>query len=206
MSLRLSGGFRIKPLGVSINPNANISRGRNRSFLNGNIVSSNTRSLNLGTSLNYAVGSDLQLNNRISYTRRQVAYMYNDLADQNFTTVSNNLSLNVSLPYDLRFTLSSNLIYNANVALGANNTTIHMANVSMEKLFLKKALSLKASVSDVFNNSRNTSRYASDTYILESVNMGMRRYFLMSLSYRIRKFGEKAAAPGNNLINRIMIF
>ncbi|MGF1925476.1 MAG: outer membrane beta-barrel protein, partial [Bacteroidia bacterium] len=76
--------------------------------------------------------------------------------------------------------------------LGANNNTIHTANVSMEKMFLGKSLSLKASISDVFNNSRNSSRFASDTYITESVNLGMRRYFLMSLSYRIKKFGAKA--------------
>ena len=136
-------------------------------------------------------------------TFREVAYHYNNLANQNFTSMFNNLSLNAALPYDLRFILASNVAFNANVGLGANNNTIHTADVSMEKMFLKKSLSLKASVSDVFNNSRNTSRFASDTYILESVNLGMRRYFLMSLTYRIKKFGDNRAVPSPP---RIMMF
>ncbi len=190
-SARLGGSFKIKSLGLTFNPNVSIAGGKNVSFLNTKKVSSNTRTFNFGATVNYAVGSDLQFSNRISMNLREVAYNYNNLVDQNFTSVFNNLSLNAALPYDLRFILTSNVTFNANVGLGTNNNTIHTANVSMEKMFLKKSLSLKASVSDVFNNSRNTWRVASDTYILESVNLGMRRYFLMSLTYRIKKFGAK---------------
>ncbi|MES2650780.1 MAG: outer membrane beta-barrel protein [Bacteroidota bacterium] len=190
-SARLGGSFKIKSLGLTFNPNVSMAGGKNVSFLNTKKVSSNTRTFGFGTTVNYAVGSDLQFSNRVNVNLREVAYNYNNLATQNFTSVFNNLSLNAALPYDLRFILTSNVTFNANVALGANNNTIHTANVSMEKMFLKKSLSLKASVSDVFNNSRNTSRVASDTYILESVNLGMNRYFLMSLTYRIKKFGAK---------------
>ncbi|RYG21179.1 MAG: hypothetical protein EOO07_03275, partial [Chitinophagaceae bacterium] len=188
---RLGGSFKIKSLSLTFNPNVNVSASKSISFLNKAIVSSNSISYGISTNVNYAIGSDLQFSNRISYNLREVNYNYNNLATQNFTSVYNNLSLNVALPYDLRFVLTSNMVFNANVALGANNNSIHTANVSMEKMFLKKSLSLKGSVSDVFNNSRNASRFASDTYILESVNLGMRRYFLMSLTYRIKKFGAK---------------
>ncbi len=191
-SARLGGSFKIKSLGLTFNPNVSIAGGKNVSFLNTKKVSSNTRTFGFGTNMNYAVGSDLQFSNRINVNLREVAYNYSNLADQKFTSVFNNLSLNAALPYDLRFILTSNVTFNANVGLGANNNTIHTANVSMEKMFLKKSLSLKASVSDVFNNSRNASRFASDTYILESVNLGMRRYFFISLTYRIKKFGAKA--------------
>ncbi|SFH30586.1 outer membrane beta-barrel protein [Pedobacter insulae] len=200
---RLSGSFKIKSLGLTVSPNVNYNAGKNVTFLNKEIVSSNTQAIGLGASLNYALGADLQFSNRINANLREVAYHYNNLATQNFTTIFNNLSLNAALPYNLRFGLTSNVVYNANVGLGANNNTIHTANVSMEKLFLKKSLSLKASVSDVFNNSRNSSRYASDTYILESVNLGMRRYFLMSLTYRIKKFGAKES---NNSFRAISVF
>ncbi len=189
---RVGGSFKIKSLSLTFNPNVNFTVGKNVSFLNKAMVSTNINSYSVGTNVTYAVGSDLQFSNRISYSIRETNYNYNNLATQNFTSVYNSLNLNAALPYDLRFILTSNVNYNANVALGANNNTIHTANVSMEKMFLKKSLSLKASVSDVFNNSRNTSRYASETYILESVNLGMRRYFLMSLTYRIKKFGAKA--------------
>ncbi len=189
---RVGGSFKIKSLSLTFNPNVNFTVGKNVSFLNKAMVSTNINSYSVGTNVTYAVGSDLQFSNRISYSIRETNYNYNNLATQNFTSVYNSLNLNAALPYDLRFILTSNVNYNANVALGANNNTIHTANVSMEKMFLKKSLSLKASVSDVFNNSRNASRYASETYILESVNLGMRRYFLMSLTYRIKKFGAKA--------------
>lgn len=190
---RISGSLNVKPLGLTFNPSVNVSAGRNVSFLNGALVKSATRSFGAGMVMNYAIGADLQLSNRINYNLRNIAYNYNNLATQNFTTVSNYLNLNVSLPYAFRFSMSSNVFFNANVALGANNTTLHTANVSMEKLFLKKSLSLKASVSDVFNNSRNATRFASETYIMESVNLGMRRYFLLSLNYRLKKFGSTAA-------------
>lgn len=200
VGVRLGGSFRIKQLSLSFNPNVNFSAGKNVSFLNREMVSSTTKTYGVSTNVNYAVGSDLQLSNRISYTLREVNYNYNNLANQNFTSIYNTLSLNAALPYDLRFVLNSNVSYNANVALGANNNTIHTANVSMEKMFIKKSLSLKASVSDVFNNSRNASRFASDTYILESVNLGMRRYFLMSLTYRIKKFGAKETQSPMSII------
>ncbi|HTM97247.1 MAG TPA: outer membrane beta-barrel protein [Pedobacter sp.] len=200
---RLGGSFKIKSLSLTFNPNVSVSAGKNKSFLNKEVVSSNTRSIGFGTNVNYALGADLQFSNRINFNLREVNYNYSNLAAQNFTSIYNNLSLNAALPYDFRFTLTSNVGYNANVGVGANNNTIHTANVSMEKMFIKKSLSLKASVSDVFNNSRSSSRFASDTYILESVNLGMRRYFLMSLTYRIKKFGAKET---NNPFRGISIF
>lgn len=194
LSARISGGFKVKSLGLTIYPNFNISMSKNTSFLNRVLVKSSAVGYNFGASLNYAIGSDLQFSNRINGSIRDLSYDYNNLPDAKFTSVFNNLSLVTSLPYDLRFTLTSNITYNANVSLGTDNNTIHTANVSFEKLFLKKSLSLKATVSDVFNNSRNSSRFASDTYILESVNLGMRRYFLLALTYRLKKFGAAASS------------
>ncbi|MES2416609.1 MAG: outer membrane beta-barrel protein [Bacteroidota bacterium] len=193
-SARTGGSFKIKRLGLTFGPSANISSSKNVSFLNGKMVNSSSLAYGFGTSMNYTIGTALQFSNRINFNLRETKYDYDHLAAQNFTAVFNNLSLNVTMPYDFRFTLNSNLVYNANISLGNNNNTIHTANVSMEKMFFNKALGLKMSVSDVFNNSRNTSRFASDTYILESVNLGMRRYFLMSLTYRIKKFGAKEAS------------
>ncbi len=193
---RISGGFKIKRLFLTINPNAGVSSSHNNSFLNKNIVSSNSINYSLGLGLNYAPSADLQFFNRTSGSIRKVKYDYNNLASNSFRSVYNNLTLNAALPYNLRFILASNLNYNANIGIGANNNVIHTANVSMEKMFLKKSLSLKASVSDVFNNSRNSSRYASDTYILESIDLNMRRYFLLGLTYRIKKFGS--ASPSSS--------
>jgi hypothetical protein len=197
---RVSGSFKIKSLGVTISPNFNIATSKNTSFLNRAKVKSSALSYNFGGALNYAIGSDLQFSNRINGSIRNVSYDYNNLPDAKFTTIFNNLSLTTSLPYDLRFTLASNVVYNANVSLGSDNNTIHTANVSFEKLLMKKALSLKATVSDVFNNSRNSSRFASDTYILESVNLGMRRYFLLALTYRLKKFGGAAVSSPPSVI------
>lgn len=194
---RLAGSIKAKSLGLTFNPNVGVTYNKNRSFLNNDIVSSQSVSYSYGMGVTYAIGSDLQLFNRIGGSSRVVSYNYNNLESNTFTSIYNNLSLNAALPYDFRFTLQSNLTYNANVGLGTNNNTIHLANVGFEKLFMKKSLSLKATVSDVFNNSRNSSRYASDIYILESVNLGMRRYFLLGLTYRLRKFGTSGtpAAP-----------
>lgn len=197
---RLSGSIRAKSLGLTFNPSISLNYGHNISFLNNSVVSSNSTSYNAGLGINYAIGSDLQLFNRITYNKRNLSYNYNNLPDNSFTSVYNNLSLNAALPYDLRFTLQSNLSYNSNIALGTNNNTIHMANVSFEKLFMKKALSLKATLSDVFNNSRNTSRFANEIYVTENVNLGMRRYFLLGLTYRLRKFGAPAGVAPPNIM------
>lgn len=186
---RLGGSFKIKSLGLTFSPSVSVNSSKNVSFLNREKVSSSAISYSIGTLVTYMIGADLQFTNRINANIREVSYNYNNLPNANFTSVFNNLSLNASLPYELRFTLNSNVVYNANVGIGANNNTIHTANVSFEKMFMKKALSLKATVSDVFNNSRNSSRFASDAYILESVNLGMRRYFLLALTYRLKKFG-----------------
>ncbi|MGF1926325.1 MAG: outer membrane beta-barrel protein, partial [Bacteroidia bacterium] len=108
-SARLGGSFRIKSLGLTFNPNVNVGRAKNVSFLNQERVSSNSTSLGVGTSVNYALGTDLQFSNRISATFREVAFNYNNLADQNFTSIFNSLSLNAALPYELRFILTSNV-------------------------------------------------------------------------------------------------
>ncbi len=190
---RVGGSFKIKSLGLTFTPYVSVATAKNKSFLNREKVTSSSVSYNLSGAINYVIGSDLQFSNRINAKLREVSYDYNNLPNANFTSIFNNLSLNVSLPYELRFTLSSNVAYNANVGIGANNNTIHTANVSFEKMFLKKALSLKATVSDVFNNSRNSSRFATDAFILDSVTLGMRRYVLFALSYRLKKFGGAAS-------------
>lgn len=200
MSSRLGGSFKIKSLNLTVTPNIGLSYSKNRSFLNNAIVSSSSINYSTGLMVNYAIGSDLQLFNRISYNKRDMTYHYNNLAGNTFTSIYNSLSLNATLPYDLRFTLQSNLNYNANVGIGSNNNAIHTAGASFEKLFMKKSLSLKATVSDIFNNSRNSSRFANDIYIQENVNLGMRRYFLLGLTYRLRKFGAPAAAAAPSVI------
>lgn len=187
---RIGGGFKIKRIGLSINPNLSLSLYNNNSFLNRTIVNSKTKGIAFGTSLNYAVGSALQLTNYFSASLRNVNYNYNNLPSVNFQNFYNGLTLAVSLPYEMRFNLSSDVSYNANLNVGSLDNTIHMANVGFEKLFLKKALILKGTMNDVFNNSRNGSRIASETFITESVTLEMRRYFIVGLSYRLRKFGE----------------
>ncbi len=187
---RIGGGFKIKRIGVSINPSVTVSLYNNNSFLNRAIVNSKSKSIGFGGSINYAVGTNLQLTNYFSGSLRRVSYDFNNLPNAKFTNFYNGLSLAVSLPYEMRFNISSDVSYNANLNLGALDNTIHMANVGFEKMFLKKALILKGTLNDVFNNSRNSSRIASETFITENVSLEMRRYFIMGLSYRLRKFGE----------------
>ncbi|RZK26590.1 MAG: hypothetical protein EOO43_02350 [Flavobacterium sp.] len=190
LNTRVGAGFKIKSINVSINPGLSIGMVNTNSFLNRKIVNSKSNSIGISTGINYSLGTILQVSSYVSAYDRRVNYHYNNLPAADFKSVYGGFSFVMSLPYEMRINLSNDLTYNANVGLGANNNTIHNANVSFEKMFLKKALVLKGSLFDIFNNGRNTSRVANEIYILESVNLEMRRYFLLGLSYRLRKFGE----------------
>ncbi|RYZ45449.1 MAG: hypothetical protein EOP49_25205, partial [Sphingobacteriales bacterium] len=160
------------------------------SCFNNAVVRSDAKTYSGASSINYNVGTTLQFSNFTNFSIRKLRYDYNSLPDNTFKMISNSLSLTTLLPNDFRFSMNSNIVYNANSTIAGANRPLHTAGASFEKLFLKKDLIFKASISDIFNNSRNSSRFASDTYIQETVNIGMRRYFLMNVSYRLRKFGS----------------
>jgi hypothetical protein len=63
------------------------------------------------------------------------------------------------------------------------------------KFFKDKQLEAKVSVFDLLNQNRNVSRNISNTYTEDSYTNTLNRYFMVSLTYTLRKFKGSAQAP-----------
>lgn len=80
--------------------------------------------------------------------------------------------------------------YYGNVSPGFDNTAL-LWNVSLGYKFLKDNATLKIKVYDMLNENVSTQRIVGDDFIQDTNNLILRRYGMLSFTYKISKFGEK---------------
>lgn len=190
VSSQIGMGFKIKPINLSISPSFNVGRALRYTYVNNNVLKSDISTVGLSANFSYSVGTVLQLSNYISFSNRKVGFEKQLLNGQEIDTWMSWLNLTTSLPYNFRFKLSSDWSYSDNSNFGSANNEYNTTHVSMEKLFLNKAMVLTAGVNDIFNTGKRVSRQVNDNYVIENIRYGMSRFFTLSLTYRLRKFGE----------------
>jgi hypothetical protein len=92
------------------------------------------------------------------------------------------LPLNIVLKYDMDYTINHGLT-------DLVGTDIALMNASLEKLFLKNQNgSIKLQGFDLFNQNSSINRIITANSIIDSRNNRLRRYFLLSFTYRLQKF------------------
>ncbi len=191
-------GMPLKPLKSNLNLNAGLSFNRLPSLINNVTNQSNTYGINLGAVLSSNISQKLdftftynvnynlvdnsiqpELNNNYFFQIGSVSFnwefwkgffMQNTLTYQNYNGISSKISDQYSL-------------WNFNLG---------------KKIFKNKAGEIKLSCYDILNQNKSLNRSVTDTYIEDSNTEVLSQYFMLSVTYNLRKFNGKMPAQMDN--------
>ncbi len=111
--------------------------------------------------------------------------------DNNSQYIRQNTSLYINWASPKRWQIDTDLTHQWNISLNDDfNENFLLWNINIHRvLFKNKKGRLSLSVFDVLKQNRIISRQVSSTFIKDTTTNALQRFFLVSFSYRFRKFG-----------------
>jgi hypothetical protein len=197
-------GFPIKKPKSNLNLMANVSRNQTQTLVNS--ISNFTRNTNLGGTISWTTnikeGFDMNFSSNSNLTMAR----YTLQPQQNGDFFSQTVSTEATIYSKSGWVLSTDFdyIYNAGRSEGFN-TSIPLWNASLSKQMLKnKAGELKFYVFDLLNQNISISRNVTSNYIQDLQTRVLKRYFMISFTYNLRKFGA-AQGPQNPMMKMMQM-
>jgi hypothetical protein len=197
-------GFPIKKPKSNLNLMANVSRNQTQTLVNS--VSNFTRNTNLGGTISWTTnikeGFDMNFSSNSNLTMAR----YTLQPQQNGDFFSQTVSTEATIYSKSGWVLSTDFdyIYNAGRSEGFN-TSIPLWNASLSKQMLKnKAGELKFYVFDLLNQNISISRNVTSNYIQDLQTRVLKRYFMISFTYNLRKFGA-TQGPQNPMMKMMQM-
>ncbi|SKB77587.1 TonB-dependent receptor [Dyadobacter psychrophilus] len=173
--------------GLTLNTQANVSAGQ--SLINNLKNQAKTTLLGQGIRIQSAFDGtiDYGFGARISYQRAS----YSLLPQQNTQYWSQYMTADLHWQLPFRFVFSSDLTYTGNTGRTAGfNQKFTLWNAALSRQFLKgKQGEIRLQVFDILNQNRSLARNTTETYIEDVQSIVLKRYFLVSFVYNLRKFG-----------------
>ena len=197
-------GFPIKKPKSNLNLMANLSRSQTQTLVNS--ISNFTRNTNLGGTVSWTTnikeGFDMNFSSNSNLTMAR----YTLQPQQNGDFFSQTVSTEATIYSKSGWVLSTDFdyIYNAGRSEGFN-TSIPLWNASLSKQMLKnKAGELKFYVFDLLNQNISISRNVTSNFIQDLQTRVLKRYFMISFTYNLRKFGA-TQGPQNPMMKMMQM-
>ena len=197
-------GFPIKKPKSNLNLMANVSRSQTQTLVNS--ISNFTRNTNLGGTVSWTTnikeGFDMNFSSNSNLTMAR----YTLQPQQNGDFFSQTVSTEATIYSKSGWVLSTDFdyIYNAGRSEGFN-TSIPLWNASLSKQMLKnKAGELKFYVFDLLNQNISISRNVTSNFIQDLQTRVLKRYFMISFTYNLRKFGA-TQGPQNPMMKMMQM-
>ena len=197
-------GFPIKKPKSNLNLMANVSRNQTQTLVNS--ISNFTRNTNLGGTISWTTnikeGFDMNFSSNSNLTMAR----YTLQPQQNGDFFSQTVSTEATIYSKSGWVLSTDFdyIYNAGRSEGFN-TSIPLWNASLSKQMLKnKAGELKFYVFDLLNQNISISRNVTSNFIQDLQTRVLKRYFMISFTYNLRKFGA-TQGPQNPMMKMMQM-
>jgi hypothetical protein len=115
------------------------------------------------------------------------SYQFVDYKNSFYITHNANLAVDLHLPKKMTWNVNYAFIYNPLVAQGFQKST-NLLGLSVARTLQKNDMGeLRLSCYDLLNQAISTYHYATENTINDIQNQSVRRYFLLSYSYRFKK-------------------
>lgn len=186
----------LKKANTSLNINTNLSYGRDVSFsATGTDFSSSVKSftknfsVTQGLSFNYAYKEVFDFSTSASVNYSGARYDIQPNNNTNYFNYAFSFDYNVNLPAG--FIIGSDISYTLNAGRAEGyNVDFTMLNASISKsVFKNKRGQFKLTGYDLLKQNVSISRNTGENYIEDVQNMVLQRYFMISFTYFINKFG-----------------
>lgn len=185
----VSLGKKIEPLHLTVNLSTQGSLARNTNLINAsdNVTTSTSIGQGIRLQSDYNGRIDYGLSARITYQQAR----YSLLSQQNMQYWSQYATADVHWQLPGNLVLTSDLTYTGNTGRAEGyNQRFMLWNASIARQFLRtKQAEVRLQVFDLLNQNRSLVRNTGDAYIEDVRSRVLKRYFLVSLVYNLRKFG-----------------
>ena len=206
LSGNMANGFPIKiaKIKANLNLNTNASLSHNINLLNGKQNKINNYSIGENVSFNYTYKELFDIGFGAGLNWNKVTYSAQPTQNSNYFTQNYNIDNNFYIPGG--FTLTNEVDYTVNTGRANGfNPKITLWNASLAKGILKdKKGELKLSVYDLLNQNKGVTRNTTSNYIEDQTYTVLKRYFMLTFTYNLSKFGAGAMPPGMNRMIRNM--
>lgn len=180
---------KIEPLHLSVNLSTQGSIARNTNRINDleNVTTSSSIGPGIRLQSDYNGRIDYGLSARITYQQAR----YSLLSQQNMQFWSQYATGDVHWQLPGNLVIASDLTYTGNTGRAEGyNQRFLLWNASIAKQFLRtRQAEVRLQVFDLLNQNRSLIRNTGDAYIEDVRSRVLKRYFLISLVYNLRKFG-----------------
>ncbi|AZQ43578.1 outer membrane beta-barrel protein [Nonlabens ponticola] len=172
---------------------------RNRSFTNGVLFTSDRTSFRPDFQLSYELDDFIDVEVDYSIGFNNTRYDLSSIEDIEF--INHQAGIDFKLYYPKDWTLAIRGEYNlfGNVDPSFDNDSFVVIG-SLGYTFAKEKAIISLKAYDLFNQVINTRRVASDDFVLDSSNLALQQYFLLSFTYKLSKFGGKGKREQGGVI------
>lgn len=177
------GGYPILNRKLTFEPSLNASYFKNNNFINGQLNTTSTTTLNGAFSIEVSLDS-LELNVGADYTYVNPLTTLSAFSNQPYSTQKYFMTGDWRLPAHFRFKWELNYTLNRGRA-AAYNRDLFIVDLELQKAFLKtENLILGLSINDLLNQNINVQRTVSGNMITDNYTRIITRYFLLRLTYK----------------------
>jgi len=192
-------GFQLKHPKSNLNFVTTASFNKDVSLINDAInYTYNTR---FGERINWTMNLNEQLDLNFAASYNYTISRYSIRKQNNRNAYTRSLSIEPTYTFKGGWILSTDFDYSYNGGLTSGyNVSLPLWSASFAKqLFKDKSGELKFSIFDILNQNISVSRTVTNNFVRDEQNTILQRYFLISFTYNLRKFG---AGPQNQDRNR----
>jgi len=175
---------------LRVNAGFNGSYNFEKGFTNSELFEAKIMSFTPRLGLNYDYGDLLTIAPSYSYSYRQSNYTNYPISSTNNFVHTLNLQTTSYWPKNIVFGNDFGYTYNSNISDGFKKD-FFLWNTSLGFNFLDDHFLFKVKVYDVLNQNLGTSRSITATTIRDEQNTVLKRYAMFSLTYSLKKFGDK---------------
>jgi hypothetical protein len=173
---------------LNLNLNTNLSYNRGINMINQKENISQSYVIGQGISLNSNFSTKFEMNLTSSINYRHAEYSLQQTQNADFLKQTLSMDIDYDLPFQMVFITNLNYNKNFGQSTGYNQQYILWNLTLGRKFFKNKQGELRVGVYDLLNQNRSVTRNVADTYVEDIESKVLKRYFMLTFSYQLRKF------------------